>query len=215
MFRSSARSTVPRMRSAEPVGVSAVILAAGGSTRLGQPKQLLRLKGSDETLLERAARLAEEAGAGPIFVVLGADAEAIQRAVDLSNCVVLLNPEWREGMASSLRVGIGAVMEQAPAASGALLMVCDQPALTAEHICKLLASHQSEPEILAASRYAGRAGVPVVTPRVVFPALLTLTGDQGAQAIFGRSGLRIKEIEFAGGEWDIDTEEDLRRIEQP
>ncbi len=160
--------------SADSPTIPAIILAAGGSTRLGQPKQLLRLKNSDETLLERAVRVANEAGATPIFVVLGAHAEAIQHAANLSQCIILLNKEWPEGMASSLRLGIAAAIEQAPAASGALLMVCDQPAISAEHLRRLLASHRAEPEIIAASHYAGRSGVPAVVPRAMFPALLAV-----------------------------------------
>ncbi len=200
------------MSSADSPAIPAIILAAGGSTRLGHPKQLLRLKSSDETLLERAARVAAEAGAAPIFLVVGAHAEAIQRATNVPQCIFLINPEWPEGMASSLRLGIAAVVEQAPAASGALLMVCDQPAVSAEHLRQLMAIHRAEPEIIAASHYAGRAGVPAVVPRAIFPELLALTGDQGARAVFERSGLRINHVEFPEGEWDIDTADDLPRI---
>ncbi len=192
--------------------VPAIILAAGASTRLGQPKQLLRLvEFAPETLLDRAVRLAQEAGAQPILVVLGAHAYEIERGSLLRHCVVLQNPDWPEGMASSLRLGISAVMGQIPTASGALLMVCDQPALSTEHLRKLLASHRAQPEVLAVSSYAGRTGVPIVAPRALFPALLTLTGDQGARAVLHHAGAVIYEIEFPSGEWDIDVPEDLNQ----
>lgn len=199
------------MRPPDLPKIPAIVLAAGGSARLGQPKQLLRLQGSQETLLGRAVRLARESEAAPIFVVLGADAESIQRAVDLSQFTVLVNDAWAEGMASSLRVGIAAAAAVSPPVSGALLTVCDQPAVSAEHLRHLLATHRADPESIAASQYAGRSGVPAVVPREMFAALLALTGDQGARSIFARAGLRVHAIKLAGGEWDIDTAEDLRR----
>ncbi|MGC1782027.1 MAG: nucleotidyltransferase family protein [Acidobacteriaceae bacterium] len=198
---------------ADSARVPAVILAAGGSMRLGQPKQLLRLRQLDkETLLDRAVTLAAEAGADPIFVVLGANADEIERGCLLEHCTVLRNADWAEGMASSLRLGISAIAEQFPNASGALLMVCDQPALSREHLRRLLDMHGSEPESVAASRYAGRPGVPAIVPRALFPRLLTLTGDRGARAIFDHAGLRINETEFPGGEWDIDSPKDIERF---
>ena len=193
--------------------VPAVLLAGGASQRLGQPKQLLRLaQFNGETLLDRAVHLAQEPGADPVYVVLGALAEQIQHDAQLINCTVLLNLDWAEGMASSLRKGIRAVMEQLPKASAALLMVCDQPALSAEHLRQLLAIHYAEPEIVAASCYANRSGVPVVVPSKLFSALLELHGDQGARAVLQQAGLRVKEIDFPDGAWDIDSPEDLPRV---
>lgn len=192
--------------------VPAILLAAGASTRLGQPKQLLRLPAfGGETLLDRTARLALEAGATPVFVVLGAYVEEIERSAHLAQCDIVRNAEWPEGMASSLRAGIQAVIEKASEATGVLLMVGDQPALTAEHLRQLLAIHEAQPEIIAASYYANRSGVPVVVPRSLFPALLQLTGDQGARAILQQTEFERVAVPFPGGEWDIDTTEDLRR----
>lgn len=194
--------------------IPAILLAAGASTRLGQPKQLLRLQAfAGETLIDHAAGLARTAGAMPMFVVLGAHAEEIQQQAKLSGCTLLRNEDWAEGMASSVRSGISAVMEQIPEASGALLLVCDQPGLTADHLGQLLAAHHSDPMMIAASRYAGRTGVPAVVPRALFPALLELRGDRGARAIFEQSGLTIHPIEFPQGEWDIDSPEDLQRTD--
>lgn len=201
--------TMPNQLSAKPSAIPAIVLAAGASVRLGQPKQLLTLSASShETLLGHTVRVAREAGVAPVFVILGAHAEEIQRNVQLEPCSVLLNPEWQEGMASSLRLGIRTIMESCPCASGALVVVCDQPALSAEHLRKLLAANAVSPEIPTASRYAGRDGVPVVLPRKMFPAMLMLAGDQGARAIL-RHGERTNSIEFVGGEWDVDRPEDL------
>jgi CTP:molybdopterin cytidylyltransferase MocA len=195
--------------------VPAIVLAGGASTRLGQPKQLLRLPAfGGETLIEHAVGLARAAEAEPIFVVLGAHVEEIRRQAQLLDCVVLRNEAWAEGMASSLRLGIFAVIEAARDASGAMILVCDQPALSAEHLRRLLAAHRNDPENIAASRYAGRLGVPAVFPRALFPALLELKGDQGARAILQNSGLTIHPIEFARGELDIDSLEDLQGLER-
>lgn len=202
---------MPNKSSAEFTTIPAIVLAAGASVRLGQPKQLLSLPGfANETLLDRALRLALQAGATPVFVVLGAHAEDIQRHAHLHSCTVLLNPEWQEGMASSLRVGIRAVMEKCFSASGALIMVCDQPALSAEHLRSLIAGHRNAPEIATASHYAGRYGVPVVLPRTMFAAVLRLTGDEGARTILQQAE-HVNAIDFIRGEWDIDRPEDLPR----
>lgn len=195
-----------------PLAVPAIVLAAGASTRLGQPKQLLRLPAfGGETLLERVAHLAHEAGAAPVYLVLGSDAEIIVRETALSNFRVLQNIEWAEGMASSLRLGIRAMRREIPAASGALLLVCDQPALTCEHLRQLLASHQAQPAHIVASSYAGRRGVPAVIPRAEFAKLLALQGDVGARAFLRTSDVPIDEIAFPRGEWDIDIPDDLER----
>ncbi|HVC91628.1 MAG TPA: nucleotidyltransferase family protein [Acidobacteriaceae bacterium] len=194
--------------------VPAIVLAAGASSRLGQPKQLLRLPpfGGD-TLIDHAIGLARAAGADPIFVVIGAHADEIQQQSQLPDCTVLRNESWAEGMASSIRVGISVVIQKMPAASGAIFLVCDQPGLTTEHLRQLLTAHMSKPENIAASRYAGRPGVPAVFPRALFPALLQLNGDRGARSIFEQPGLGIHTIEFPQGEWDIDSPEDLERLE--
>ena len=198
----------------DPVSVAAVVLAAGASTRLGQPKQLLRLVASGgETLLDHAIATARAGGAMPIFVVLGASVEEIQREAQLRGCMVVRNEAWAEGMASSVRAGVSAVLEHVVDASGVLLLVCDQPELTADHVRALLTAHAEEPEGIAASRYAGRLGVPAVLPRALFPALLALKGDRGARSLFESSGLAIREVEFAEGAWDIDSTEDLQRLE--
>lgn len=198
----------------DSVPVPAIVLAAGASTRLGRPKQLLRLPAfGGETLIDHVIGLAQAAGADPIFVVLGAHADEIQQQSQLPDCTVLRNEFWAEGMASSVRVGIAAIIKKIPAASRAIFLVCDQPGLTAEHLRQLLAAHMTSPDSIAASRYAGRPGVPAVFPRALFPALLQLKGDRGARSIFEQSGVEIHTIEFPQGEWDIDSPEDLERLE--
>ena len=169
---------------------AAVVLAAGASTRLGEPKQLVVLAG--ETLLERAVRTARDAGCWPVVVVLGAEAVRIRERCALGGATVLVNEAWPEGMASSIRIGVGAL----GGADGVVLMTCDQPAVTAEHLRALSASGQ-----VTASAYAGRRGVPAYFPVATFPALLELRGDAGARELLRAAAV----VDLPGGELDVDT----------
>jgi molybdenum cofactor cytidylyltransferase len=179
------------------VKVAAIILAAGASTRMGQPKQALNLGG--ERLLERAVRVAEQAGCVPVVVVLGASAEMILAECSLDHATVVMNPEWREGMASSIRCGVRRVAGECDAA---LLMVCDQPAVTADHLRKLV--DRCTDRCIGgpvASSYGGRLGVPACFPASHFGELLLLHGDSGAKHLLEST----PGIDLAGGELDIDT----------
>jgi molybdenum cofactor cytidylyltransferase len=172
---------------------AAVVLAAGGSTRLGEPKQLVIVGG--ETLVERAVRAARDAGCEPVVVVLGAEEERIRERCNLAGAVVLVNEAWEEGMASSIRVGVGA----SGGADGVLLMTCDQPAVTAAHLLAVMAAGE-----VTASAYAGRRGVPAFFPAAIFPALLELRGDVGARELL----LGAATVDLVGGDLDVDTEAD-------
>jgi molybdenum cofactor cytidylyltransferase len=183
---------------------AAIILAAGASTRLGQPKQLIRL--DSETLLERAVRIALDAGCYPVVVVLGADAERVRAGCDLGEAALAGNDAWLEGIASSIRTGLETVQStllQIRAESqtaGVVLMTCDQPAVTPEHLRSLAASGD-----LTASEYAGRRGVPAYFPASFFAALTQLTGDSGARDLLRTAAA----IPLPLGELDIDTPEAL------
>lgn len=191
--------------------VAAVILAAGASRRLGQPKQLLLFDG--ETLLARAVRIASAAGAEPVFAVLGAQSEAIAQALADTPARAVLNPGWQSGLASSVRAGVLAVQQQSPAADGVLVMNCDQPRLDAAHLRALLAAFaQQSGQGIAASSYSGARGVPAIFPRALFGQLQQLTGDKGARALLMQSALPFALVPFAGGELDIDTPGDLAHL---
>lgn len=182
--------------------VAAVILAAGTSARLGQPKQLVRL--GKETLLDRAVRTAREAGCGTVLIVLGADADRIEAGAEaLGEAIVVRNHCWREGMASSIRAAVAILP---PGTAGVVLTVCDQPAVTAEHLGALM----RDPGRLTASRYAGRNGVPAYLPASFFGRLATLEGDAGARELLRNAD----SIELPGGELDVDTPADLDRARE-
>ncbi len=191
--------------------VAAIILAAGASRRLGQPKQLVPVDG--EPLLARALRLAKEAGAEPVIAVLGAHAELIRPAISFDGAVLVVNDRWQQGMATSIHAGLHALATHAPESDAALILACDQPRLTADHLRSLLAVHaaKAEPSIVA-SAYAGTTGTPAIFPRQVFPRLLALRGDKGARALLADPPCPLIAVPFEGGEIDIDLPSDLERL---
>jgi molybdenum cofactor cytidylyltransferase len=195
--------------------VAAIVLAAGASRRLGQPKQLLMLGG--ETLIARAIRLAGEAGATPVIAVLGAHHERIAAAVNLDgtiNAIPVVNGDWQQGIATSIQAGLRALEDVAPQASGALILGCDQPRLTVGHLRALLDAFAAQAaSAIVASAYASVAGVPAVFPRAVFAELLALRGDRGARDLLMQSPYPSVELPFPGGEVDIDLPADLAQLE--
>ena len=192
--------------------VAAIVLAAGASRRLGQPKQLLLHGG--ETFLERAIRLANEAGATPVLAVLGAHRETIRASVCLNRAIPVINDCWEQGIATSIHAGVNSLDAVAPNAKATLILSCDQPRLTAGHLRALIESFAAQPEpSIVASAYAGVLGVPAVFPRLVFPELLALRGDKGARALLVEPPCPLIALPFPGGEVDVDQPADLAGIE--
>jgi CTP:molybdopterin cytidylyltransferase MocA len=188
------------------VSAGAIVLAAGASTRLGEAKQLAVL--GDERLLERAVRIANEAGLAPVIVVLGCRAEEIRASCRLGDATVVLNPDWAEGMASSVRAGIAALPGDL---DGIVLMTCDQPAVTGAHLHALLKAAETNSGLqVVSSRYANRQGVPAFFPAAAWADLRSLRGDQGARGLLGES----KSVELDGGQLDVDTAESLELARQ-
>jgi len=190
-------------------GCGAVLLAAGASSRLGQPKQLVRIEG--EPLLRRAVRMACEAGCDPVAVVLGYEAEWMRGALDGLAAMPVVNEEWREGIGSSLRFGVAALIGLDACPGNILVLVCDQVALSAELLRGLLRIHGSDGSITA-TRYGGRLGVPAVFSSDFFPELLAVAGDRGAREILERHARQVRAVDFPGGELDLDTPEQLGAV---
>jgi len=179
------------------VSVAGVVLAAGASRRLGRAKQTVMLGG--ETLVERAVRVATEAGLSPVIAVV-VDASLIGPLQQMG-ATVLLNRKAHEGMSTSIVAGVTWAL--GVGASGAVVMTCDQVALRPEHLRALCA----EPERVTASAYAGRKGVPAYFPAASFAELMKLQGDAGARDLL-RSAEAVVDESLA---LDVDTEEDLAR----
>ncbi len=188
--------------------LAALILAAGASTRLGQPKQLLRYQG--ELLVERAVRIAREAGADPVFVVLGANHSPIFEVLSAlePRVRVLLNQGWADGMGHS--IALGAAAAERNGADDLLVLTCDQILVTPEHLRRLVElSHRDH---VVASTYAGHRGVPALFPEFSFHALQELHGDRGARDLLQQED--VLAVPLAGGEIDIDTPADLRALDE-
>ena len=194
-------------------GVAAVVLAAGSSSRLGTPKQLLRYRG--ETLLHRTVRLAIGAGLDPVHVVVGCEAPAVGDALEELRVRVsrVFNPDWQAGMGTSLARGIASLpagpepgaAATGPAPGAALVLVTDQPRLSPAILTEIVAAHRNG-AALVASRYAsGAVGVPALFARRHFPDLTRLTGDRGARALFTRYRDDLVTVAFPDGDLDIDT----------
>ncbi|MBA3561048.1 MAG: nucleotidyltransferase family protein [Gemmatimonadaceae bacterium] len=183
-----------------------ILLAAGGSSRLGQPKQLLLYEG--QTLLRRMALTAAESQCGRVIVILGKDADAC--AVELRDLPVRIaqNQEWAEGMVSSLRAGLAVLSEVEPEAEAVLIMVCDQPRVDGNLLRALVRQCQGNTSIVA-SGYSDALGVPAVFARRHFPELMELRGDHGAKILLAQHADLVAAVPFPEGAIDIDAPEDL------
>jgi CTP:molybdopterin cytidylyltransferase MocA len=167
-----------------------------------------------ETLLDRAIRLARDAGAAPVFVVLGAYHERIREAATIGDAKFVINDRWEQGVATSIHAGLGALDAVAPDSNGALVLSCDQPLLTAAHMRLLIETFvaQVDPSIVA-SAYAGVLGIPAAFPRPAFLHLLELRDDKGARALLVDPPCPLIAVPFPGGEVDIDQPGDLAQLE--
>jgi molybdenum cofactor cytidylyltransferase len=186
-----------------------VLLAAGGSTRLGHSKQLLRWNG--RSLLRRAAETALASGCHPVVVVLGAGADAHRAELEGLPVRDVENTRWREGMGGSLRLGMEALREE-PSLEAVVLMVCDQPAVDAEHLRALMRARQEQGRPVVASGYGGTVGVPALFDRSLFAELEALPASAGARPLLTKEPGRVAVVPLPGGELDVDTPEDVERL---
>jgi molybdenum cofactor cytidylyltransferase len=184
--------------------VYAIILAAGASSRMGSPKQLLEWR--NRPLLEHTVVNARAILKERIVVVLGAHADSIQTTVDLGGVTSIVNPDWQEGMASSIRAGVQALPESA---SAALILLCDQPLINAAHMQNLLNGWQNAPTRIVASQYHHSVGVPALFPAEFFGHLLTLGGDRGAKSLLMEFESSLLKTPLPEAELDIDCAADF------
>lgn len=186
------------------------MLAAGASSRLGKPKQLLCYKGT--TLLKHAVQLAVEAALNPIVVVLGSNAGLLGKEIEDSKAIIVINEAWEEGMASSIRTGLRKMLEMEPAINTVIIMVCDQPYISVKLLQDLIAEHIKTGKPIVASNYKNNLGTPVLFHTSIFSELMQLKGDTGAKKILKNHPEWVVAIDFPMGEIDIDTEEDYNKL---
>jgi len=189
--------------------VGLILLAAGGSRRLGEPKQLLVYEG--ETLLRRAARTALASVCRQVVVVLGAHAEQMKAQVEDLPLKTVVNEMWSNGMASSIRAGMERLTTHDDTCA-MVVMLCDQPLVDAEIINKLVAAHRTTNALLVAAKYDGTHGVPALFDRRLYPALLALTGAEGAKTVILAQSAHLTEISVPTAAFDVDTLADYGRL---
>jgi molybdenum cofactor cytidylyltransferase len=199
----------PAADPAHTPSVHVIVLAAGASTRFGSPKQLVRLNG--RPLLHLAVSRAVEVAGQAVTVVLGANAAELAPLLRHTPAAVVINREWAEGLGSSVRAGVARVPATADAT---LLILADQPAVTAQDLLRLVGTWRRQPQCIVAAHYAGTTGVPAIFPREDFPALCALRGDAGARALLKRGGERVVRVPLQSAAIDIDTPEDLLKLQQ-
>ncbi len=190
-----------------------IILAAGESSRMGQPKQLLMHRG--RTLLDHAVATAHALSCAPVAVVLGAHAERIRPRLREPRVIVAENPAWREGMGGSLSTGMRALTAAHPALSAVIVMLCDQPFVTAETLRALVAAHLREDAGIVASEYGDSLGVPALFTRAMFAELLALDGDEGARSVIRAHREHVATVAVPDGAFDVDTPGDYARLRLP
>jgi molybdenum cofactor cytidylyltransferase len=195
------------MNESNSANVGAVILAAGSSSRMGSPKQVLQFEGN--SLLRRAALAALSAGCSPVVAVTGAHAELCRRELDHLDVREAFNPDWETGMASSIRAGIEGLISMEPDLAAVVLLLCDQPHVTSDVILSLVATHHATGRPVIASAYDGSFGVPALFSRKLFSELRQLEGISGAKEIITRHASEAHFLPFPQGEVDVDTPHDF------
>jgi molybdenum cofactor cytidylyltransferase len=185
--------------------IAIIVLAAGASTRLGAPKQLLKYNGI--TLLRRTVETVLLSKAESIHVVFGFEAEKMQLEIAGLPVDVIINPNWQRGISTSIQSGIQSLE---PNIDAAIIVLCDQLKLSTDILNKLIDTYASTRAPIITCKYVGTVGVPAMFDYRIFPELLTLEGDLGAKKIIERHTKERIEIDFLGGEIDIDTNADQR-----
>lgn len=191
--------------------VAAIVLAAGGSSRMGQPKQLLPLGG--QPMVRCVVDAVCSVGLPQVVVVVGAHAQAVAGALVGLSVDIVVNPAWADGMSTSLRAGLNAVHSEIQAV---LIVLADQPTLTPDLVQALLAKYWATEALIVAPFYAGRRGNPVLFDRALFPELAALEGDRGGRLLLIKYDDQVAHVEIQDPALivDVDTRQDYERLKE-
>lgn len=187
--------------------IAAIVLAAGGSIRLGEPKQLLDFRG--QPLVRRVTEAALAGGCSPVAVVVGRDGEAIAAALEGLAVQLVPNKNWEEGIGSSIRAGTEAL----PDCDALVIATCDQPHVDADLIRRLIRTQEEMQRPIVASAYSGTCGVPAFFAQRYREELLSLPNGHGAKTIINRHPADVATVDFPEGAIDIDTPADYRALQ--
>lgn len=194
----------------ETGSLHAIVLAAGASTRFGSAKQLVRI--GDRPLLTLLAGRAAEVVGHALLVVLGARAAELAPLLKHSPGSVVVNRDWNEGLASSIRAGIARLP---PSCAAVMLVLADQACVTAEDLRRLAGAWRRQPLCLAAAQYGATVGAPAIFPRHLFGELSELRGDSGARTLLKRHADGLVKVPMASASFDLDTPADLLELGRP
>jgi len=189
-----------------------IILAAGNSSRLGKPKQLLPFKG--KTLLEHTYSAAVDANLSPVMIVLGAFPDEILDAHQHLNAQFYINENWTKGMSASISSGICQMLQTNPEVEQVILSVADQPFISAQIFSKLIEKQRATQKNIISSTYSDTAGSPTLFNKKYFEALMQLEGRTGAKNIIEQFADDAETISFELGYVDVDTEKDYKNLIQ-
>ena len=192
----------------EHIGI--ILLAAGASRRLGTPKQLLQYQGG--TLLHHSIQVAVDSDAATVVVVLGANMDEVANTIDTTSVQVAVNEQWQEGISTSLKCGLRALTAMTPDVDAAIVMLCDQPHVTAALLNDLMAAYTRTGKPIVASSYGDTLGVPALFHKSIFHQLQQLTGDTGARKIIEQHIDNVTAVSFPMGSVDIDTGVDYEQL---
>lgn len=186
--------------------LAGLVLAAGSSSRLGRPKQVLVYR--SRKMVERVVmQAADFCGAG-VVVVTGANRAEVVEALAGSPAETIHNPDWNEGISTSVRAGMDHVD---PECRGVMILLCDQPHIGRDDLAALVDAWVSKPERIAAADYAGSYGVPAIFPARYREGLIALEGDQGGKRVIS-GAQQVSAVKMPHAEFDIDTPDDLDNL---
>ena len=190
--------------------IGVIILAAGASNRMGKPKQLLRWH--EKPLLQTVIDKAQAYTFDTNVLVLGAHSEEIKRAIVPGRFRIIINEDWKEGIASSIRKGVEGSLEINPELEHILILLSDQPFLTSELIHEMIGSHKQHGKSITACKYQDTVGVPAIFARPLFRELSMLEGDRGAKVLIRKYPDNLAVVSFDLGLIDLDKPEDYHKL---
>ncbi len=186
-----------------------ILLAAGSSSRLGRPKQLINYQG--KTLLQHSIEAAHHSAADVLIVVLGCNADLIQTHIESKEVSVLVHAHWKDGMSSSMQCGLRHLIETRQV-DQVVLMLCDQPFVHQGLLDQLMLDKQTSGKGIIACSYAGTVGVPALFDQKYFSELLALKGTEGAKKVILNHQEDTFLVDFPLGAVDLDTEENVQKF---
>ena len=201
---------MPEIKRNKMPEIGVLILAAGGSRRLGKPKQLLRYE--QESLLLRIVNSVLKLQDILPMVVVGAQRELMMQELAAKPVDVIYNERWESGLATSIAVGLSGILQKNERLQGCLFVVCDQPFLNTAVLQQILDKQLQPDKGIVAAAYDGTVGTPVFFRRKYFEKLLQLSQDEGAKKVVTRHLSDLVMVPFAEGATDIDTQEDYSRL---